>query len=674
MRSCCLTVGGSRALTSEHTYELLMTSSPCVARRLSDSSFHWASVLDQQTLTGADVLALVDAFDDPDVLACLAGAAERNGDRDTALRLASDALERAPDFAWSYRYGGTKRRAGAITVRLGGEAARVAACQDLAIQATSSRWFPQQLLSEFDSIVEALDAGPIATTIWPEVRTYLDGVAEPLDLADHDVLTDHGCRWWLPAPTGDRRMTSGDSSPAAALAELAVGHLSHPTWLVRDAATTIVIRALGASNEDVAGALNRFVQPDASDDTLERAGRCLLAARSRDGYVIPTALQPLERILASHPSQTVRDLAADQSPMAYRALSPVYALALPVPAVTPGSESVFPFPHEAQYKILAESLGLDHGTLLGVAAQYASKALAILPREEEVKAALMSSQVRHAHPLEELAASRAAFGRVLADLKDARLLDSAPPHVRSLLRTVDIELLSRTPRGRPNVLPAPPAAEHDQTLARWRDEIGSRLEEYVAVSSGQDRVLIGARSRLTVLNWSHLGEEYVCGTAVGTGGPTEGGIFASGHWMILKDLVNTSASRRPEDGEPLIVENTWYPLHQMNAGWLAFRPDLAATLGWAPDLTRPGRWHTAGGDLAVETIWWMDGWWGRAGPAFDDTEAEGHAVVLTTPGLDDVAAVFGRTTRHFELTRRGRDDETGLDVEAVSVTQSLPTA
>ena len=32
------------------------------------------------------------------------------------------------------------------------------------------------------------------------------------------------------------------------------------------------------------------------------------------------------------------------------------------------------------------------------------------------------------------------------------------------------------------------------------------------------------------------------------------------------------------------------------------------------------------------------------------------------------------TARHFKLTRRGRDDETGLEVEAVSGTQSLTTA
>ena len=70
---------------------------------------------------------------------------------------------------------------------------------------------------------------------------------------------------------GDRRAESDHPTTGAALAELAVGHLSHPAWLVREAATPIVTRALLAANEEVAKALERFAQPGASDDALERA-------------------------------------------------------------------------------------------------------------------------------------------------------------------------------------------------------------------------------------------------------------------------------------------------------------------------------------------------------------------------------------------------------------------
>ena len=200
-------------------------------------------------------------------------------------------------------------------------------------------------------------------------------------------------------------------------------------------------------------------------------------------------------------------------------------------------------------------------------------------------------------------------------------------------------------------------------------EVESRLEQYIEASTVRGQVLIGAKSRLTVLNWGHLEEEFVCGTTLGTGIPAEGRVLDSRPPMVLRDLVTTSAQLWPENGDPLVVENVAPTFHQIHAHWLAFRPEVAATLEWTPDSTQPGRWYTKRGNLAVETIWWVDGWWGRAGPVFKDTEAQGHAVVLTLPGLADVADTFGETIRHFELTRQGWDND--VEVDPVSATQSL---
>ena len=640
----------------------------------TDSSFAWSSFIDRQQLSSNDVHALIQAFGDKsknslEVLARLAEAAERNGDRATALRLAQDILQNANGDSWSCQYGGSRQYAAAMTVRLGGADTRVNACRNLAHQLGINRWLPGLVLDELDSLIKILDPDLRAPAIWPEIRAYLDGMAESLDLPDPDALADHGCRWWLPAPTRDRRVASSDSTPATALAELAVGHLSHPTWVVRDAATTIVVRALGNSNEEVAKALSRFAQDDASDDILERAGRCLAATYS-DRDSIPTVLQPLERTLKSHPSQVLRDLAVDRSPRFYRPLSPLYRLALPAPVDSlVGSKPVFLFPHEWQYELLAKYLDLDSDTLLAVAARYASETLAVLPEQEAVQSALDASQVRHAYPSEKIAASRAAFGRVLADLKDASLLDNAPVRVRRLLRTVDLEILGRVPGARPSLLPDPPPGGHDQTISRWRADVDRRLEEYIASATHHDRVLIGASSRLTVLNWGHLEEELMCGTTVETGGPVDGPIFARQRSATLRDLVSTSAVRWPEIGECLVVQNLDDTFHQIHADWLSFRPDLAAALAWTPDSSRPGCWHTATGELAVEAIWWMDGWWGSAELAFDDTVAEGHAVILTMPGLADIAANFGTVTRHFKLTRVGRQD--GVEVDPVSASRSV---
>jgi hypothetical protein len=643
----------------------------------ADSSFSWARVLDGRRLSADDVHALGELFRDGtrvggDVLAILAESAERLGDTDVASRLTNDSLRQTSLESWSDQWGGARRRAFAVAVRIGGRDARIAACRDLAAQATSNRWFARLLLSEFADIIRVLDPAASAAGTWREVRSYLDGVAMSLVLPDADVLRDHGCRWWLPELYADRRAPSGEEGVPVALAELAVGHLSHPTWVVHDAATRIVIRALVDGNDDVAAALARFAQPDASDDIVEAAGRCIAAARRTPDYTTPSCLRPLEQTLATHCSQVLRDLAPDASTLAYRPLSPIYHLSLPAPASTLiGQDPPFLAPHEGQYKMLADGLGLDIDTLLRVAERYARAVRAALPPEEAVRAALTSEHVQHSWPSQAISASRAAFGRVLADLTDAQLLINAPAHVRRRLRTVDTALLPLAPQARPLVVPPPPTAGHDQTLDRWLAEIDGRLDAYVETIPGSDRILIGATSRLTVLNWGHLAEELACGTVVGNAPVADEALLPTSS-MLLSDLAQATAAAQVGNGEPLVSTNVGWTFHQLSANWLAFRSDVAAALAWSPDTACPGRWYTVSGELAVETVWWVDGWWGRAGPEFDDTEAEGHAVLLTGPGLADVASFFGPTTRHFTLTRTGR--ENGVEADPVVATRSSPTA
>jgi hypothetical protein len=642
----------------------------------ADSSFSWARVVEGRRLSAEDVRALGELFDDGtrpggDVLAFLAESAEGLGDTELASRLAEESLRQTALESWSDQWGGARRRAFAVAVRIGGRDSRIDACRDLATQATAKSWFARLVLSELADIVNALDSDTSAARTWPEVRGYLDGVAMTLTLPDADVLQDHGCRWWLSEPGDDLRAPTGEVSVPVALAELAVGHLSHPTWVVHDAAARVVVLALVRGDDSVAAALTRFAQRDAADDILEVAGRCLAAARSVAGYATPSCLQPLEHTLANHRSQVLRDLAPGASTTAYRPLSPLYHLSLPALANgLIGQEAAFLAPHESQYRMLANGLGLDIDTLLRVAERYAREARAVLPTEDAVRTALTAEHVQHVWPSQTISASRAAFGRVLADLTDAKLLIDLPAHVRRRLRTVDVALLTQAPQARPSAVPPPPPAGHDQTLDRWRAETDDRLHEYVGQFPGSDRVLIAATSRLTVLNWGHLEEEVVCGTVVGNAPFAEGDVLLHTSSMLLRDLSDTTTTSQPGNGEPLVLANLGWTFHQLAADWLSFRPDVAPALDWSPDTTCPGRWYTAAGELAVESVWWVDGWWGRAGPEFDDTEAEGHVVLLTGAGLADILGVFGPITRHFTLTRRGRED--GKEGDPVVAKRSSP--
>ena len=641
------------------------------------SHFSWSPIIEQHRLSNDDVKKLIDPFNDESheslqVFAVLAAAAERNGDHETALRISSNILRTDSGRSWSRSFGGARLSAAAIAIRVGGQQVRVQFFKDLAHQLVGNRGLPSLLISDLQRIIRALDPELPASAIWPEIRVYLEGMAETLELPDSEVLSDHRCRWWLQTPTADRRAPSDSSTPMAALAEVAVGHLSHPAWLIRDASTNVVVRALRADDSETAKALARFAQPAATDDILERAGRCLAAARAQTGFAIPDCLLPLEHLLAGHPSQVIRDLAADSSPKSYRALSPMYDFELPPSAVTSlESESPFLAPHVGQYRILANRLGLSLDAVLAVAARYASQAARTLPNHEAVVESLRSSHAQFRFPTSKIASSRAAFGRVLADIADSGLLDKIPPKTRRLFRTVDIDLLNLAPTPRPTVLAPPPQAGVEKTIDQWRAGIETRLEGYIRASTLQDRILIGATGRLTVLNWGHLEEEFIFGSTVETAQSEKMRLFARRYSLFLSDLLGAVSGLSPEAGEPLLMANNGSTFLQPSADWISFRPRLAATLKWTPDPSLPGRWHTESGDLAAETVWWVDGWWGHADRAFDDTVAQGHAVIATLQGFFDIADAFGVITRHFELTRSGRDDE-GADVEPVSAAQSLP--
>ena len=237
-----------------------------------------------------------------------------------------------------------------------------------------------------------------------------------------------------------------------------MGHLSHPTWILRYAATKLVAHAISVDNKEVVKALVRFVQPEATDEVLENAGRCLAAARSQYAYRPDELVEPLEHLLANHRSQVVRNLASDQSPREYRVLSQIYNWTLPAPSDDIiGSKPVLLEPYVEDYRLLANALELQADTIMSIAARYASEERKKLPKTTEVRKALESSYVKHTYPSYELAASRAAFGRVLSDIADARLLDDASLSLRRRLSsTTDVELLTRSPKDRPTVLPCAP--------------------------------------------------------------------------------------------------------------------------------------------------------------------------------------------------------------------------
>lgn len=647
------------------------------SREDSDSNFRWAPIISETPIDREEVTELVHVFPsddkcDPNVIVQLAIAAERSDDSDLAVALAREAFNRARGDTWAPFLGGTRLGAAEVLVRCGDMSERLAAFEDLGRQAIDFSWLPAQLVLHIEDLARVLGVELPARSVWSSIQTYLEGMAQVLDLDSESPLEDNGCRWWLSSPASDPRIAGQSHTAAAALAELLVGHLSHPSWIFRDTALAVVIGALGRGDDEVAQALARLVHPDSSDDLLECAGRCLAGARVRFGIAIPACLQQLDQTLAAHPNQALRDLASVEPRRPWRDLEPAYRLRLSagVPRVI-DRRFVHSDPYEMHYQELARALDLDLSAVQRVATRHATLSMDTMPSETELREALKGATLQHVYLRDEVSARRAGFGHVVADLKDVGALDILPDDLSRLTRTADLQLLGRMPQARPLLIPDPPPAGIDQTGGRWLAEIEDRLQQYSESTETGEQVLVGARSELWAMTLGRLVEHFVCGTTIGTVEPAEADLFARAYQALLSDLQTRTGYSPAREGEPLVVENHAHAFQQRQAEWLAFRPDLARSLGWSPDPECPGRWFTAEGDLAVESIYWADGFWGRTGRSLDDTAASGYVVLLTREGVSSVGAL-GEMTLTLRLARSGNYDSVELDPKTVTWSQPLP--
>jgi hypothetical protein len=348
--------------------------------------------------------------------------------------------------------------------------------------------------------------------------------------------------------------------------------------------------------------------------------------------------------LRKAPSQIVRDLVGgDRQP---RDLPRRYALLLPAARTATFASAEDHWPYEETYEHLAELTDISVDTIIRVADHYAQEIARSLPSEDEVRQAITTTEISHMFRIPRATINRAAVGRILADLSDAGLLEGIVPSGRRFLRMFDPALFNLRPAARPTVVADPPAAGHDQNAGRWIAELEERLDDYVtAALSGRD-LMIAAESTLTVLNWDLPEERLTCTLSTSQELPEPP--FLGVHKLRLQDLA--LQPQRPRPDERLVIQNMTYQFEQLTAGWLALRPALCAALGWTVD-GESGTVTNDSDDLMARYLWWMDGWWGRNSRTFDDTNAEGHVVMLTRPAAKRLVELVEAPVVHFQLVR-----------------------
>lgn len=651
---------------SRHTLADLLNSNLSAAQIASfrigeadNSTFEWHDLLENAVSSIEDVELLRPLFANQDYrdLRCrivLAESAERHDTPRIASELCRELFAQMTEDDLSDSRYDTGLRAASLLIRLEGEAVRTEVCGFLAHHILRSPWSMQSLLPNLRRIFWAIEPELDAAEAWRLVKFHMEGIAHGLELDDNDALTDHGTRWWMPGSPIDERSTAPTPDAGAAVGELLVGHLSHPTWLMRDAAIRLTAEAIGDGNEDVLKALMRFGSSTNHDYALEGIGRCLAAAASSTSGSIPAELRPLQERLARSDNHLIRELALMASSQPARPLPTRYEMAFAPPTTGVGSMVSRLAPYHDMYGAIAEICGTSLDTLLAVATQYFREALATYPPKADMRRALSDVGTRVGWAVPDIWASRTAYGRMLGDLVDAQLLPNPPQDAWPGLRGIDLDALMRVPSPRPPIVPLPPGLSSYVSLEDWCDGLEESLTLHArGVAEGQHR-LIGAKSESVALKYGRYDERVELTSVGGNIAPEP--FFVTPVGATLKDLSIRTSPHIPDSGEPLIAYSHGHPFCQLNAEWLAFRPDIATALDWQPDSTRPGTWLTGQGVLAVETVWWADGLTNVHHYSADGYTAEGHAVILTTEGLRDFEDAFGPMTAHLCATRGSRDD------------------
>ncbi|WP_157509761.1 ATP-binding protein [Leifsonia sp. Root4] len=624
-----------------------------VANEKRDSRFMWEMVL-QSNFSDQPIEQVAEVFEGTDhlgkVLLWLAESQLESGNGELGASLAARAVSYLPLDSWTTNRDGGRRRAIRILVSTNKLSSREAAL-DFATFIAEERWYSYMLHAELDDIFDAMSHGAPASAFWPEIREYLEGYADLLQLpAARPAPT---VKWWAKDNMRVARKTATLNADGV-LGELAAIHLTHPAWPVREGIARIIVAALDRRSPDVETALARLVSSHASDDVLESIASCLAAAESHPG--LGEVSTEADEILRTHPNLIVRRLAHRNAGLATlrrdRPLSGSYGLVLPDQDMFSREEFFgeglpFLFPFENRYELLSEATGLELPTIHAVAARYASAALADLPPQDLVIDSLSGSGMKLANPTNVVLASRSAFGRVLGDLVDAGAIRTLSILGERMLRTGDSQLVGMPRASKPAAMPAAPQAGHDQTTDRWLSEIDARIEEYAAATRAGDLQLVGAKTSLTVLNRPHLEEEFYCILTRKDSelGPEE---LFSGQ---LSDLAWDGAPGPIDELDSLLVENQGMAFMERRSDWMAIHPVLARSLGWVPSAGSIGRW-IHGADVTAYTTDWNDGTWGRSGPMFDDTTSEGFATVISADALKAVKALVGPVDLLLVLIRR----------------------
>ncbi len=229
------------------------------------------------------------------------------------------------------------------------------------------------------------------------------------------------------------------------------------------------------------------------------------------------------------------------------------------------------------------------------------------------------------------------------------------------LRQCDPGLALAEPAARPaEVAPLPAGSMGDREADAWLSEAGFALPMLSGVL-GDGRLVLAEVSEQEALGRAARTECRLSALSGEADGTLKPGREIP---QVGRSRVSDYPGLEPE-GRPLclVVRHSAGSTYESPAGeWVAFNPALARALGWARDPAGLFRWVDAQGQVAVESLWWVDGPVGLRGMPPEYCVGEGWLVLASPHAL---AAIASRVPglRRLRVVTRYAAFENGADRE-----------